>query len=85
MQHKALPFLQNLEEDKGPLQSISHVSSVFVKLYIFVEMAMTLVATARTSITEATIFSLNVEIPFTFLPIFQQTPKQLKLDSFRIT
>lgn len=34
---------------------------------MFVEMAMMLVATARANITEATIFSFNVEIPFTFL------------------
>lgn len=37
-----------------------------MKVYIFVEIAMILVATARTSITEATIFSLKVEKPFTF-------------------
>ena len=44
---------------------------------MFVEMAMMLVATARANITEATIFSLNVEIPFTFLPIFHKTPYKL--------
>lgn len=70
MQYKqALPFYRFLKR-RGQLKTF-HVSSVVVKLYIFVEMAIILVATASASITEATIFSLKVEIPFTFLPIFK--------------
>lgn len=43
-----------------------------VRLYKFVEMAMILVATARTSIIAATIFSLEVDTPCTFLPFQNQ-------------
>lgn len=43
-----------------------------VRLYKFVEMAMMLVATARTSIIAATIFSLEVDTPCTFLPFQNQ-------------
>jgi len=50
-----------------------------VKVYIFVEIAMILVATARTSITEATIFSLKVEKPFTFLPVSKNTKTMDKI------
>lgn len=38
-----------------------------MRLYKFVEMATMLVATARTSIIAATIFSLEVDTPWTFL------------------
>lgn len=52
---------------------------------MFVEMAMMLVATARANITEATIFSFNVEIPFTFLPLFQKQLIRFEPESVRST
>lgn len=48
-------------------------------------MAMMLVATARANITEATIFSFNVEIPFTFLPLFQKQLIRFEPESVRST